>query len=109
MLAKYAFKNMPDDFNIHSRLALYSAYIGLREDALKHVAQAINLAPTLPDVHFRAALTYELLGNRNEAITSLARALERGYPINLIEATPDLLALRRDARYQKLLTHIERK
>ena len=109
ILAKYAFKNMPNDFNIHSRLALYSAYIGLREDALKHVAQAINLAPTLPDVHFRAALTYELLGNRNEAITSLARALERGYPINLIEATPDLLALRRDARYQKLLTHIERK
>ncbi|OBV36602.1 serine/threonine-protein kinase [Janthinobacterium psychrotolerans] len=107
-LIKVMLQHSPNDSKINSRLALYSAYAGLRDDAMKHVAQAVLLAPTLPDIHFRAALTYELLGKRNEAMVALKQALERGYPINLIESAPDLLTLRRDARYQQLLIDIER-
>ncbi|MCL6483588.1 MAG: hypothetical protein I4O49_05295, partial [Janthinobacterium lividum] len=61
-----------------------------------------------PDIHFRAALTYELIGKRNEAMAALKQAMERGYPINLIESAPDLLTLRRDARYQQFLINLER-
>jgi len=62
----------------------------------------------LPDIHFRAALTHELIGERSEALSDLTQALSRGYPLNLVESSPDLLALRRDARYQQLLIKIER-
>lgn len=108
-LIKVVLKRMPDDPKAHSRLALYSAYAGLRDDALEHLAQAIRLAPTLPDTFFRATLTYELTGRRNEAIATLRQAIALGYPLNLIESSPDLLTLRRDARYQKLLIDMERK
>ena len=107
-LVKVMLQHSPNDSKVNSRLALYSAYAGLRDDAIKHVAQAVLLAPTLPDIHFRAALTYELIGRRNEAMASLKQALARGYPLNLIESAPDLLTLRRDARYQKLLIDMER-
>ena len=107
-LIKVVLQRSPDDPKVNSRLALYSAYSGLRDDALKHVAQAVLLAPTLPDIHFRASLTYELLGKRNEAMAAVRQAIEHGYPINLIESAPDLLTLRRDVRYQKLLIDMER-
>ncbi|APA67354.1 serine/threonine-protein kinase [Janthinobacterium sp. 1_2014MBL_MicDiv] len=107
-LIKVILQRSPDDPKINSRLALYSAYAGSQDDALKHVAQAVLLAHTLPDIHFRAALTYELIGRRNEALAALSQAIERGYPLNLIESAPDLLTLRRDARYQKLLIDMER-
>lgn len=107
-LIKVVLQRSPDDPKVNSRLALYSAYSGLRDDALKHVAQAVLLAPTLPDIHFRATLTYELLGKRNEAMAAVRQAIEHGYPINLIESAPDLLTLRRDVRYQKLLIDMER-
>ncbi|KAB8041828.1 serine/threonine-protein kinase [Janthinobacterium aquaticum] len=108
-LIKSSFPNIPDDAQIHSRFALYSAYVGLHEDALKHVKNSLNLAPNFPDINFRATLTYELLGKRNEAIAALENALKYGYPINFIETAPDLLNLRRDARYQKLILKMERK
>ena len=108
MLIQVMLRHSPDDPKINSRLALYSAYVGAQDDALKHVVQAVRLAPTLPDTHFRAALTYELIGKRNEAIAALTQAIERGYPLNLIESAPDLLTLRRDARYQQFLINLER-
>ncbi|MGK5056826.1 protein kinase domain-containing protein [Janthinobacterium sp. LB2P49] len=107
-LIQVILRRSPNDPKANSRLALYSAYTGSQDDALKHVAQAVQLAPTLPDIHFRAALTYELIGRRDEAMAALRQAIERGYPINLIESAPDLLTLRRDARYQKLLIDMER-
>lgn len=107
-LIQVMLRHSPDDPKINSRLALYSAYAGSQDDALKHVTQAVQLAPTLPDIQFRAALTYELIGKRNEAMAALQQALERGYPLNLIESAPDLLTLRRDVRYQKLLINMER-
>jgi serine/threonine protein kinase/Tfp pilus assembly protein PilF len=96
-------KRLPHDPTFNSRMALYCAYANIKQLALAHVKQAITLAPEAPDIHFRAALTYELIGNRAEAFTALTQAIKRGYPINLIESTPDLLNLRRDTRYQQLL------
>jgi serine/threonine-protein kinase len=63
-------------------------------------AKALALAPDSPDVHFRAALAYELLHHRELALDALARAKRLGYPASAIEAEPDFVALRRDARYQ---------
>ena len=107
-LLKPLLQRLPKDPTLNSRMALYSAYAGTKQEALSHVKQAIVLAHGLPDIHFRAALTHELIGERSEALAELVQALQRGYPLNLIESAPDLLTLRRDARYQQLLIDMER-
>ena len=89
-------------------MALYSAYLGEKKYAMERMRQAISIAPDSADVHFRAALTHELLGNRTEAIQAVLHASKLGYPINLIDSAPDLLNLRRDARYQQFLINMER-
>ena len=89
-------------------MALYQAYVEEKQQALTRVRQVLSLAPKVADIQFRAALTLELTGNRNEALDALLQASKLGYPLNLIESAPDLLNLRRDARYQQFLITLER-
>jgi serine/threonine-protein kinase len=98
---------MPNDATVNSRMALYSAYVGAKKEAVEKAARAIAIAPSLPDIQFRAALTQELIGNHDAAMTALLEAVRLGYPINLIETAPDLLNLRRDARYQQFIINIK--
>jgi hypothetical protein len=52
-------------------------------------------------VAFRAAMTFELCGERDKALEALRATRALGYPANLINAEPDLLALRRDPRFHQ--------
>jgi serine/threonine-protein kinase len=89
-----------------SRMALYQAHLGEREAALAGARQAAALAPRSPDVQFRVALASELAGERDAALASIERAAALGYPLNAIGTEPDLLNLRRDARFLQL--HLKR-
>jgi hypothetical protein len=48
-------------------------------------------------------IVFELAGRRVEALDHLDQALARGYSLKSIEKDPELLGLRRDARYQVLI------
>ena len=85
-----------NDVTLVSRMGLYAARIGNKAQAQALMTQAVNLAPTMPDVHFRAGLAYELLGDRKMALVEIAKAKSLGYPAKLIADEPDLVALRRD-------------
>jgi eukaryotic-like serine/threonine-protein kinase len=89
-----------DDVTLMSRMGLYSARTGDRTTAINYSVQAMDLAPDNPNVYFRAGLAFELLGDRPRALAEIEKAKSLGYPINLIEAEPDLVALRRDASYR---------
>ncbi len=91
----------PNDTTLVSRMGLYAARSGSKDRAQELIQKSMALAPKDPSVHFRAALAYEVLGNRAEALKAILKAKEFGYPISLIESEPDLLALRRDAGYVK--------
>jgi tetratricopeptide (TPR) repeat protein len=99
----------PDEITYNSRMALYSAYTGAREQAVEIMRKAIALAPDTADVQFRAAMTHELLGNREQALAALRLADKQGYPLNLIESEPALLNLRRDPQYFNFLTERDSK
>ena len=99
---------MPEDATLNSRMAMYLAYVGEKKEATMRIEKALAIAPKLPDLQFRAALTYELTGNRDAALAALLEANKLGYPINLIESAPDLLNLKRDARYQQFIIHMKR-
>jgi serine/threonine-protein kinase len=82
-------------------MGLYSARLGQREAAHSLSRRALALAPQSADVHFRAAMAFELTGDRASALAELRSAQERGYPWNLISAEPDLMALRRDPNFHQ--------
>ena len=90
----------PGDVTLVSRMGLYAARSGDGAGAMSLAAKALAMAPNSPDVHFRAALAYELLHHRELALAALAQAKRLGYPVSTIEAEPDFVGLRRDARYQ---------
>ncbi len=87
-----------------SRAALYAARLGQRELAGQHLAEAERSAPGDADFWFRALLVAEALDQRDTALGYLDAALAAGYPRHLIETEPELLGLRRDARYHLILS-----
>lgn len=89
----------PQDATLLSRMGLYAARSDATDDALRYTAQAVQVAPGNPDVRFRAALAYELLHRRDEALVEVAAAKRAGYSAAAIEKEPDFVALRRDVRY----------
>ncbi len=86
----------PKDTVLLSRMGLYLARGGDATGAAALMDKAIGLAPKSIDVHFRAGLAFELTGNRARAIEEIVTARTLGYPVKLIDAEPDLMALRRD-------------
>jgi eukaryotic-like serine/threonine-protein kinase len=90
----------PDDTASVSRMSLYSARVGDAPRAIALASHALGLAPRDPMVQFRAGLAYELLGKRALALDAINAARRLGYPDNLVDAEPGLLALRRDPGYR---------
>ncbi|MFZ6654618.1 protein kinase domain-containing protein [Undibacterium sp. TJN19] len=94
-------KITPNDLKLISRFGLFSARVGDKAQAEEYIQRSLNISPKDASAHFRAGLAYELLGKRNEALAEINKAIEYGYSIKSIESEPDLLNLRRDARYSK--------
>ena len=92
----------PDDATLASRLGLYVAKLGDRDRATKFSRQAVAALPTNSDIRFRAAIAYEITGQRDAALTELASAQQLGYSLKLISTEPDLLALRTDPQFDLL-------
>lgn len=92
-------KRLPNDVSLSSRMGLYSARVGDRARASEMSRRALAMAPDNADVRFRAALVFELGGDRKSALAEIAAAKRLGYPVSFIEAEPDLAALRQDPHY----------
>jgi serine/threonine-protein kinase len=92
-----------------SRLALYLAKSGDAATALAELAKV--LTPEVSEVNtlYRATVTYELAGRRDEALAVLERALQRGYGIIEVRADPELEKLRTDVRYHRLIAKLSTK
>lgn len=90
-----------NDATLVSRMGLYAARSGEKVQSAQLMARAIALAPTNAYIRFRAGLAYELLGNRQMALAAILDARRLGHPSSLIEAEPDLAALRRDPAYPR--------
>ncbi|MRX09949.1 tetratricopeptide repeat protein, partial [Pseudoduganella sp. FT25W] len=89
----------PANATLVSRMGLYQAKLSHRSEAAVLARRALALAPDGADIHFRAAIALEISGDRSAALAQIVQARALGYPIHLIDAEPDLLALRRDGRY----------
>ena len=91
-----------------SQLGHYSARSRERTDLSHYTRQALQLNPDDPNVRYYVALTALELGDPAAALESLSRAVQLGYPLQLVRAAPDFASLRRDARFQQLLAQADK-
>ncbi|HSC68274.1 MAG TPA: tetratricopeptide repeat protein, partial [Cellvibrio sp.] len=89
----------PNDLRYISRLALYKARLQLSDESRVLLERLRSHDSENPQIHYRIALAYELIGERKLALREIAIAKNLGYPLNLIEGEPDFEFLRRDPAY----------
>jgi len=106
-LLKPLLARTPDDATMASRMGLYAAKLGDKDTASLLSRQAVMSKPANSVIRFRAAVAYEITGQRDAALVELTSAQQMGYPTKLIGTEPDLLALRSDPRFD--LLRMERK
>lgn len=80
----------PNDGWIMVTMAIIQARLGEVEQARALLSKALELAPANPDVHFQAACTYELIGQRNAALMEIEKAKQLGFSEAKIRTEPVL-------------------
>jgi serine/threonine-protein kinase len=93
----------PDDLEMRSSLALYLAKAGDNGAAAAELAKIDDNAVAQAALLFRLGVSSEILGQRERAIGFVDRALRAGYAEKEIRGEPELLNLRNDVRYHKLM------
>jgi serine/threonine protein kinase/tetratricopeptide (TPR) repeat protein len=83
-------------------LALYNVKSGSPKNALSFIERAESLGAEDLDSQFYKARILELLGRREEALTTLAACFRRGATDLQVAPFPDLLSLRKDPRYRQM-------
>lgn len=92
----------PEGATLRSRLALYLAKRGDREEALRELEKLERITSKDALTDYRMAVAYEVAAARGKALAALDKALRKGFPEEQIRKDPELLALREDRRYHKL-------
>jgi eukaryotic-like serine/threonine-protein kinase len=83
-------------------LALYKVKSGSPREALSLMERAESLGAHDMDSQLYKGRILELLGKREEALTTLAACFQRGATDVQVAAFPDLQSLRKDPRYRRL-------
>jgi len=103
LLAKEYLRVNPRDARALGYLAYYYAMLENKQAALSSIEQAHTLAPNDPELRFNAALTHNKLGQINQALEWLEKALAAGISPATVRDNPFLDNLRADSRYLALL------
>lgn len=99
---------VPTDLTARGRLALHLAKSGQPSRALAELKTTLDGKPEELNTLYRTAVTYELCGNRDAALASLETALARGYATREVSMDPELIDLRKDVRYHRLVARFDR-
>jgi eukaryotic-like serine/threonine-protein kinase len=103
-LAEQRRTDKPNDPVLIARLGSYYAAVKDRERSRPLLRRAAALAPGNPAVAYFVGEGYELLGQRDEAIHWITKALELGYSLEYVKRNPELTALRGDSRFPRQAT-----
>lgn len=98
----------PNDADLRSRLALCLAKSGEKEQALTEAA-AVETLDRTASVLSRLVSVYEVCGRRRQALETMAAALKAGYSVDEFRRDPELLELRKDPGFLKLIVVVSEK
>lgn len=102
-LAEKQREETPEDTELLTLLSGYYATLRDEQHALPLMRTLAVLAPGVPDIAFSVGESYELLGQREEAIQWITKAIAAGYPAQNLRRSPELAALLRDKRVALLV------
>jgi tetratricopeptide (TPR) repeat protein len=92
------------DADTLSFLGHYYANLGERELALQYMAKATALAPQSMYIYYMAATTLAALGDSEQALQALTKAIELGYSRQLASVDAGLAHLRTTQGFSELLS-----
>jgi len=95
-------KIRPRDAKIRAEIASWSTLTN-KKRALKEIGKALQLNSRDNRVQALAAVVYEQLGRRSQAIAAVEKALALGYSLEEIRSWPPLEKLRQDPRYKRIV------
>jgi len=97
----------PNDSDVMVSLAGYNARLGNKQKSLEYIRNALDLSPDNATILYLAGTAFETLGERDEALRHIAKAIQGGYPESEIRNQPELQKLITDSRFQTFLTSTE--
>ncbi len=99
-------EKVPEDVRARILLAAELAGMGGEvEETERHLQMAVALRPNDTNVLYNAACTFGIMKKKQEALDTLKKAIECGYGnLEWIKQDPDLLLLRDDPEFNKLVT-----
>jgi eukaryotic-like serine/threonine-protein kinase len=103
-LANEQLEKASGDSDILSSLAGYLAKSGRTEQALQTVGRIRLDQATKASIWFKVATVYEICQQRQKALDALEQAAAKGQSVSEIKQDPELIALRREARYLRIVT-----
>jgi serine/threonine protein kinase/Tfp pilus assembly protein PilF len=99
----------PNDSLLKGRLGVYLASAGKLEEAVKAISEIDLSTSQSPDVHYDAAIVYEMASRRDDALGAMKTAVELGYPLDEIEQDPLMVDLRSDIRFHRMVIELRKK
>lgn len=72
----------PGDPELLISLAGYEAVLGNEQRVRDYMSEALKLAPDNSYIMYRTGTTHERLGDRNEALYWIKKAIDAGYPLS---------------------------
>src|SRR6185295_2714264 len=100
-------KKAPESPTLHSLFANYRAKRGDREGALQELRRFDKLESQDADSLFNATRAAEIAGARDLALVYLRQALAASFSLEEIRKEPELIALRKDPRFNRLVAQVE--
>jgi eukaryotic-like serine/threonine-protein kinase len=93
----------PNNPEMRGSLIVYLAKSGDKAGAIREAGELQQAPGNTPGTKFKIALGYEIAGKRDDALRTLASAMEAHYSIHEISTEPELASLRTDVRYHRLV------
>ncbi len=107
MLLRQRLKSDPGHLTSRSRLAQMLAKAGDSEAALAELEATDWPHSESAGLLYRSVVTLEILGRRQRALEALTLALKAGAPVGEIERDPELIDLRADPDYHRIIVALE--
>ena len=108
-LIKVQIAQKPQDPDLRTRHALYLIKMGDTEASLAEVEAVATRSDLSAQMLYRLAVVFEVAGDRGRSLTAIESALKLGYPVSELQSEPELLSLRADARYHRLVDRLASK
>jgi serine/threonine-protein kinase len=105
-LLREELRNQPKDPVLTAELALCLARRGEADEARRLAATIDVSSRHVSEVAYGLVLTFEAIGDRSAALDALRAAIAAGHPIDEIKQDPELVDLRKDSAYHRLLADV---